>query len=104
MRPKTLGRICGAVEASIFGYLGYEFLPGFCEYVLSGNPIEYKLAAGGLLATTSTIVVLGVADGLTDVVKGTHHYFGCKLFKKFARNERGKKEIDDQIKSQLELD
>ncbi|MCX6814735.1 MAG: hypothetical protein NTY20_03750 [Candidatus Aenigmarchaeota archaeon] len=114
MKLKTLGRIGGAVEASVFGYFGYHGakLMSDIDYSRLGDlflgdyPIEHKLLGGAYVMTISASVslcALGAAEGLTDVAKGTHHYFGCKLLKKVIKNEQKKKEIDKELERQLEL-
>jgi len=45
------------------------------------HPIEHKLIGGaylGLVAAFVPISAMGITDGIVDVVKGTHHYFGLK--------------------------
>lgn len=110
MKLKTLGRLAGAYDAFVGSVTG-----SMCAYFLStrqdipsffipGLSISYdvveagmKLGLGfGILASSFVI-----ADGLTDVVKGTHHYFGCKVWQKLTRNPETKRRIQSELEEQL---
>jgi hypothetical protein len=92
MKIKTLGRICGIPSTAAGCYFGHLSLEYFSKLdytkiydVFSGEyPVEYKVAGGAIAAwpiLASAVSSLLLADGLTDVVKGTHHYFGMNVWK-----------------------
>ena len=119
MKIKTLGRVSGAVTASAFtvcGYFLYKTLPNIdynqlINIISSDNPLEYKLLSGlasglaigasALSLALTPLIALGIVDGLTDVVKGTHHYFGCRVWQKLTRNPETKKRIQSELEEQL---
>ncbi|MEK6847945.1 MAG: hypothetical protein AABX50_02375 [Nanoarchaeota archaeon] len=55
-----------------------------------------------LLLPFIPLVALGITDGLTDVAKGTHHYFGCRVWQKLTRNPETKRRIEMDLEEQLE--
>jgi len=109
MKIKQVGRIGGAVDA-----VAWSFATSVCYRILSNanynfiyedHPIEHKLIAGaylGMVAAFVPISALGITDGIVDIVKGTHHYFGCKVWQKLTRNEKTKAEIQSDLEKQLE--
>ena len=114
MKLKTLGRIGGATVATAFGFLdycAYEILSsvdssGLNNFLSEDYSVEQKILTGAYLLAVGMVIPiskLGIIDGITDVVKGTHHYFGCKLWKHLTKNEQTKKEIDSVLEKQLKL-
>ena len=113
MKLKTLGKVVGAIDTGVqsyTGYLCYRMLSGI-DYNKLGDffsgdyPLEYKIGVGAWLGTTvafTPIVALGVTDGLVDVVKGTHHYFGCRVWQKFTRSQEKMEKIDRELEQMLE--
>ncbi|MBI2146238.1 hypothetical protein HYU22_02775 [Candidatus Woesearchaeota archaeon] len=94
---KTLGRIVGAVDAAVWSYVGYwdyKMLSSydyskFGEFFTGDYPLEQKIIAGlfvGAEAAFVPIIASGITDGLVDIVKGTHHYFGMQVWRKLTRN------------------
>lgn len=118
MKLKTMGRVVGAVDTAVWSYAAYldykalslchadyNMLREFC----SGDyPLEYKVSisiligAGASLATLFTpAIAMAITDGLVDVVKGTHHYFGCKVWQKLTRNQERKEKIQRELEQML---
>ena len=109
MKIKQVGRMVGAFDAvawSLAEYVCYRILPNAnYNFFFEENPIEHKLIGAaylGVIAAFVPISALGITDGLGDVIKGTHHYFGCKVWQKLARNEKTKTEIQSSLEKQLE--
>ena len=112
MKIKQLGRAFGAFQAGAFGFGSYilgnwissvdysklgEFLTG--DYPLSNKIIGVTwLTTAHVLAP---LTVMGIADGLYDMVRGTHHYLGCKIWQKLTRNEKTKKLIESELEQML---
>lgn len=113
MKFKSLGRIGGTFNATAWSYFGYFlcYKPlSNIDYNKIGDslfgdyPLEYKIITGASLslATFTPIIALGITDGLVDLVKGTHHYFGLKLWKRLTSNQKTKDKIDSSIDSMFE--
>jgi len=108
MKLKTLGRIVGAYDAFVGGVIGaitgyglYKTEPHIFSQDLSTT---HRLFDGGLSLGLGVGVLLGsvmIVDGLTDLTKGTHHYFGCILWQKLTRNPETKREIQSELEEQL---
>jgi hypothetical protein len=108
MKVKTIQRIGGAINVGVWGLAGY-----FCQGLLSNynynffvedHPIEYKLGGVVYLSAVAAFVpisVLGITDGLVDIVKGTHHYFACRLWQKLARSQKTKDKIQSDLEAHL---
>jgi len=111
MKLKTLGRITGAVNTSVGAFFG-----GLSVYVLSRSQYDLisiissdlsfsdKLLTGGMLSYAGTMIPISTllfVDGVTDMVKGTHHYFSGKLHHKLTKNPRTKKGLEDEFESEL---
>ena len=105
MKIKTLGRAFGAFEAAAFGVSGYLLYKNLfnLDYnqLASIIPQDKLLKFYALELALAPIVLLGIADGLTDVVKGTHHYFGCKVWQKLTRIRETKQGIERDLEFQL---
>ena len=96
MKIKTMGRLAGAVNAGIGVTLGVAdfYLLANSNYDLvsllsSDFSNSYKAFGAGFqifLGIYLPLLSLLAADGLTDVAKGTHHYFGCRVWQKLTRN------------------
>jgi hypothetical protein len=109
MKLKTLCRAVGAFDAaawSLVGYGCYNILSNAnYNFLFEDHPIGHKIigaAYWGAAAAFVPIPVLGITDGLVDVVKGTHHYFGCKVWQKLTRNKETKAKIQLELEKQLE--
>lgn len=109
MKIKTLSRAVGAFDAGAWSfaeYVCYRILSNAnYNFFFEDHPIEHKLIGAvylGVVAAFVPISALGITDGLVDVVKGTHHYFGCKVWQKLTRNEKTKAEIQSSLERQLE--
>ncbi len=113
MKIKTASRIVGALDAALWsyvGYIGYQVLSSFPyeklqDFFFGDYPLEYKVGAAAsimFMVASPPVVVLGITDGLVDLVKGTHHYFGLQVWKRLTRNQKRKEKIDTNIKEMLE--
>src|SRR3989338_3749801 len=109
MKIKYMGRAVGVFDA-----VAWVIATSLCYKVLSNanynffmeeHPIEHKLIGGaylGLVAAFFPISAMGITDGIVDVVKGTHHYFGLKVWQKLTRNQETKAKIQSDLEKQLE--
>ena len=113
MKLKTLGRAAGIVSAAAGSYFGSYYIDTLSkiqysklgELLLGNYPLEQKAAVGAFVTTYALGVsgcALIVADGLTDIAKGTHHYFGMQLWRKLTKNERIRQRIDEETRHMLE--
>jgi hypothetical protein len=114
MKRKTLARIAGATAAVVWGYFGYRdygtissidygLLP---EFFRGNYPVANKIIEGLKLAGNAASVPLiaaGMADGLVDLIKGTHHDVGMKIYRKFALSAQTKAQIDKDMAQMYEL-
>ncbi len=108
MKIKTAGRIGGLIETAASSFFGYGCLHRLIEFDYSALaefmladyiPNEYKIVAGaslGTLALGVPALSLTAIDGIVDMAKGTHHYFGTTLWKKIIKNEETKKKIEKE--------
>ena len=83
-------------SAASYGLLKIDY-ENVYELMTKDAPIEHKILAGGFLIGVASLGSLAIADGLIDMVKGTHHYVGLNLVKKITRNPERKKKIDEII-------
>jgi hypothetical protein len=94
MKRATGGRIGGAIELLIgipTLYYAADYFYGIC----TGN---YPLGwTAGIMAIAAPCSLVLIADGVTDMVKGTHHYLQPKLMKKFTKSEKTRAELDQYI-------
>lgn len=113
MKLKTMCRAFGICQAGIFSG-GLYFLSDLLikysghskEFLLGDYPIEQKMYIGAYMsgaALIAPLTSLAIVDGLTDVVKGTHHYFGCKVLQKLTRNKEKKEKIQSELEQQLKV-
>jgi len=59
---------------------------------------------GGFLLSFGIVIPLTslmVADGAIDIAKGTHHYFGCKVWQKFTKDLGTKEKIERDLEGEL---
>jgi len=111
MKVKTLGRIVGVTNA-----LGGIVIGGVCAWFLSSMNYDlisllqsdvsnsYKILSSSFMISTGAYIPLSalmVADGATDVVKGTHHYFSCRVWQKLTGDLETKKKIERDLESYL---
>jgi hypothetical protein len=98
MKYKWQARAFGAFQTVIFSALYSPFL----YFAISSEDTTHRILAG-LVAGFSTLPAgLGVIDGVTDIVKGTHHYFGLKLYKQLAKMT-GHIETAEKIQSAIDF-
>lgn len=109
MKVKTACRIVGTFQTGAFISAGYILSNNEYNKLVNvfsaGYPIEYKLesiAYLGALTVCSIGTALGITDGVVDVVKGTHHYFGLQVWKKLSRKQETKEKIDKSQQNMLE--
>ena len=57
----------------------------------------------GTVTASALVMPLGIIDGFVDTVKGTHHYFGFRVWQKLTRNKKTKEEIDEDLERQPEI-
>ena len=116
---KTIDRVAGAVETGA-GYLALKYAAysfGFlsqinyqkCHDFFTGDydPL-HKLGVGAaivgiaLIGTfASSVGLFFMIDGCTDIIKGTHHYFGLRTWQKLTKSEKRKRDIERDINRQL---
>ncbi len=56
----------------------------------------------GLGVISQSIATLGLIDGLVNIAKGTHHYFGIKLLKQLEIDGEKRQQIQSELEEQLE--
>ena len=100
------------VDASIWSSIGYQYYSRVISninynFLFEDYPIQNKLAGAAALGVfvgiPSLIFGLGVADGLVDVVKGTHHYFGCRVWQRLTKNQAKKEEIERELEQMSKM-
>jgi len=108
MKVKQLGRLCGAIDALVWTMASSKIYDTFsnADYnlFLQDSPIEAKLIGAvylGSFIPFIPICALGFADGIVDVIKGTHHYFGLKVWQKITRKQETKKQIQSELEKSL---
>lgn len=86
-------------------YSGYSPM---MDVITGENPLEGKIIAGFYLLSTSTlgivaspVVIAGIADGLVDIVKGTHHYVVAQIERALTTNPEEKARIEADMEYQL---
>jgi hypothetical protein len=107
MKRKTLCRIVGTCEALASGVMCYKCytLLGNIDYNLffdNNISIEHKIAAvsyTGLLYLSAPLMVFGVADGVSGIMRGAVGYLGLRFLQRATKSQRFKEEIDSSIKS-----
>jgi hypothetical protein len=96
MKFKTYGRIGGLFDTCLFSYFVYKST----EALLDPK-------TNMMIATAETLfmpfLLLGVADGLADVTKGTHHYLVNRAWYKLTKNPEIKKSLDEILKLQNQM-
>ena len=112
MKLKQLGRLGGVVRAGGFGFMTYLLgnlissvdYSKFGEFMAGDYPLSYKICSAAWLTTVHMLApfaVMGIADGLYDIRRGTHHYLGCRIWQKLTRNEETKKKIEGELEHML---
>ncbi len=112
MKLKTISRVGGGLEASVgcmFEGVAYGFASfgnSSIDHALRASDNANKLLAYALaVADYSTATIVGlfglyaIAEGLTDTVKGSHHYLGLRIWGKFTKSEETRREIKRDIES-----
>jgi hypothetical protein len=115
MKKKVAGRIGGAFDAGVSYLIGKEFCYdtlasidyGQLHDVLLGDyPIGLKIAAASVPVVSgvgmAAFTLFGI-DGLVDIYKGTHHYFGMSTLKALARDPVNKAKIEKEMQEQLKI-
>ena len=98
MKYKYQARIFGVFQTLVFSAVTYQ---SAYYTIFSDGPIYTRLGAG----VFTGLVSLGVIEGIVDVVKGTHHYFGLQLWKQYAKirgNHKSVESLDAKIENMLE--
>lgn len=113
MKIKTLGRIEAAVRTTIFGY-AYNYANNLysnidyqkaSEFFLGDSPLELKLGVGSFLVGSTiglTLMPLFIMDSLTDLIHGTHHYFGVEIIRRMEKNHQHKEMLNNTMEEMLE--
>jgi hypothetical protein len=110
MKLKTLGRINGFLHAAPSGYLlklSYDSFLDTDTRIIGAAfdeslPLEYRAPAAlyaiskAGAALCSAAVSLVFIDGVVDMYKGTGHYFGLELVKRFSKDQARKEKIEKE--------
>ncbi len=115
MKIKTIGRIVGIVELGMSA-MAFKVAQGFIsrtdysqinEFLTRDAPFLYKVGAAtlayGIPIFSGVCGALFLAEGGVDVIKGTHHYFGLRLWQKLSRNQETKEKIENDLENMLEV-
>jgi len=86
MKYKNHARARGVFQTLLFSGIAYKIL----EHTLSDIPLPSKIVGGGL----AVLVGILAMDGLVDIIKGTHHYFGAQLFKQYYKLTRNYEKVE----------
>jgi len=110
MRLKTKGRLGGIFQAGFSSYISYTCYDLLSNanysFFLENHPIEHKIICAAYTGTVTAFAMfftLGTIDGIVDSTKGTHHYFGCKVIQRLAKNSGTKKKIQLELEEQLRV-
>ena len=109
MKIKTIDRAFGAFQLTLCGgleYLGYQnILRGYNSIVENNPAYEQIILSGCAVGAFVSMAVLGipVIDGITDLVKGTHHYFFGRLIQRFTKDPKRKRELNETLENQLKI-
>lgn len=90
---KTAWRLFAIYETLIASAIGAGTI-----FKLKSDSTAQVVLASLAVCITSYIA----ADGITDLVKGTHHYLGAKTERMF-RGKKGKEEIDGELRNQMNV-
>ena len=97
MKYKTLARTAGVIGVAA----GSFTIALFSNHVLAEGPLPLR-GFGGLGYAAGLYFI---TDGTIDLIAGTHHYFGLKLYKQYFRM-RGDREnmdgVDTEIRKMLD--
>ena len=113
MKIKTLGRIEAAARTAIFGYAynySYNLYSSIdyqkaSEFFLGDSPLETKLGLGAFLTGYTigmSLIPLFIMDSLTDLIHGTHHYFGVEIIRRMEKNPDQREKINNEMGEMLE--
>ena len=108
-------RFGGAVETTTAGYFAYVIYrmsdydhSKLFEVLMGDHPLTHKMLGATLLGleeiATAALIPLSIiaADGIVDMVKGTHHYLGMQIWKDLTPNSETKERIQKGIEDMLE--
>ena len=103
MKTKTRGRIHGMLISAIPALTWYPVVkdPGIYRNLVESDSIETKGLAGAYIVLENLIAGILLCDGLTDIVKGTHHYFSMNAVKPWF-SDKYRKETDDYFRCREE--
>ncbi len=90
MKYKTHCRLFGLYQTTLSSALGSAI---GTYTILSDGPLWTKLGTGIVTSLTALVTI----DGVVDIVKGLHHYFGLQLWRYASHSEKNAKAIDDSI-------
>jgi hypothetical protein len=106
MKVKTICRMAGVFDTAFWGSFAYFDYNIWADLFSGEYTLGYNITSGLLLSTkvgASLIITSGLADGLIDIVKGTHHYFYAKVWHKLTRNEKIKEKLGGLLENMLEI-
>lgn len=99
------------INTGMFGLLTTALIYQFNDYyhtineALTSNYPLYQKALGivtpMILYALTPIMTAATIDGVVDMFKGTHHYFGCRVWQKLTRNPKTKQKIESDLEEML---
>ena len=97
MKVKTGNRIVGGGYALIYGLGGYTIDQYLFSKIFDESPLEIKIATGLGIIVTTPVAIYGVANGLIDLIKGTHNYLGLHIWEYLTKSKESKEKIRQGI-------
>lgn len=92
---KTLGRAVGVFDTVAGAYFVHVAPQAFYNG-------EYTFAFATL--PLSIVGLYLVADGISDVITGCHHYLGLNIWKRLTKSEKTKESIDADLRRMIGKD
>ena len=93
MKYKTIGRIAGLGETTLFTIIGYA---GISNLFTSQN-LKSQLG----YAAMTLLSIPGIASGIVDTLTGAHLYLVNRTARNLSRNQETRKRLDLDLERQL---
>ena len=101
MKVKTGNRIVGGGSALIYGLGGYTIDQYLFSKIFDESPLEIKVAAGLGIIVTTPVAIYGIANGLIDLIKGTHNYLGLHIWEYLTKSKESKEKIRQWVEEMM---